>query len=234
LHIHWLQHVEFEGLGLINSWIKQRGHKLSCTRFWANDPLPETESIDMLIVMGGPMGVSDQAFYPWLIDEKIFIRRVLGGPAVVLGICLGAQLLADALGADVYPNSEKEIGWFPVTVASSLPQWAANIFPSEMMMFHWHGDTFDIPIDAVPLCSSRACTNQGFVLGNRVVGLQFHPEITPHGVASLIKNCREELVAGPWIQAEPDIVGDRDWLKSANLTMNNLLNHLELQVNESD
>ena len=156
MHIHWLQHVPFEGLGIIDTWAAGYGHTLSSTRFWQGGGLPAPDSMDMLVVMGGPMGVNDEADYPWLEEEKTFIRQAVEQERVILGICLGAQLLASVSGASVYPHHEKEIGWFPVTLDSSAPGWVKNIFPPVFTAFHWHGDAFDIPETAELIGSSAA------------------------------------------------------------------------------
>ncbi len=226
MHIHWLQHVPFEGLGMIDSWAARHGHSVSGTRLWADDVLPQADSLDMLVIMGGPMGVNDVEAYPWLVGEKRFIGEVIGYKRVTLGICLGAQLLASACGARVYPHREKEIGWFPVRLDPDAPGWIKEIFPPLCTVFHWHGDTFDIPPEAVLIASSDACKNQGFVVGEHMIGLQVHPEMTGDGVEALVDNCRDELVTTDWVQSEMRILGGgRTHLPAANQIMERLLDH---------
>ena len=178
-----------------------------------------------LLVMGGPMGVNDETEYPWLDREKAFIRQAVEQGRVILGICLGAQLLASVCGAPVYRHRQKEIGWFPVTLNSGAPDWAKNIFPPEFIAFHWHGDTFDIPAEAELIVSSAACKNQGFVIGDRIMGLQFHPEMTSEGVAALADSCRSEIIPSTWVQTEQQILEGRRHLVSANRIMEKLLDH---------
>ena len=230
MHIHWLQHVPFEGLGMIRTWASQRGHTLSCTRFWAADQLPEPDSMDLLVVMGGPMGVHEERLYPWLVEEKKFIRRAVDEKRVILGICLGAQLLASVCGAAVYQHSEKEIGWFPVSRENKIPTWAEEILPAQLTMFHWHGDTFDMPDSAILLCSSSACRNQGFVIDDRIIALQFHPEMTSAGVATLVDNCRSELVTSLWVQNEQQILNGHVHMAATNRVMEKLLDHCAWQA----
>ena len=225
MHIHWLQHVPFEGLGMIDTWAKANNHTLSATRLWKGDGVPAADSMDMLVLMGGPMGIYDEVEYPWLQREKTFIRQAVEEERVILGICLGAQLLASVCGASVYAHREKEIGWFPVTRSSRAPEWVKNIIPVEFTAFHWHGDTFEIPETAELICSSTACENQGFVIGDRIIGLQFHPEMTGEGVAALTDNCRHELISSTWVQTEEQILGGRHHLKPANTIMEKLLDH---------
>lgn len=201
LRLHYLQHVPFEGLGAIRHWASTAGAAVTSTRFFAEEPLPKTADFDLLVIMGGPMGVHDGRSHPWLSHEKPFIRDAIEDGKAVLGICLGAQLVADALGARVYANGQREIGWFAIertTVAADHAIGAC--LPPRLKVFHWHGDTFDLPANALPLARSAACRNQGFVLGDRVAGVQFHLETTPAGLEALIANGREDLLPGPFVQ----------------------------------
>jgi GMP synthase-like glutamine amidotransferase len=230
MRIHWLQHVDFEGLGSIEEWVRQKGHALSCTRLFAGEHVPALDVFDLLIVMGGPMGVHDQEKYPWLQGEKAFLRRVIAAAKPVLGVCLGAQLLADVLGARVFANEEKEIGWFPVERASTVPEQLESVLPLRQKVFHWHGDTFSLPEQAIQLYSSAACTNQAFVYKERVIGLQFHLEVSPESVATLIENCRAELLVAPWIQSEEEmLVAEGVRFEDLHTWLGSLLDYLTLQ-----
>ena len=200
MKVHVLQHVPFEGLGSIQAWLDARGAAVSWTRFYASPSLPELAEVDFVIALGGPMSIHDEVAWPWLIDEKRFIREAIASGKRVLGICLGAQLIANALGARVYQNQHREIGWFPVdNVAQNTSQFQ---FPSSATVFHWHGETFDLPPGTVRLARSAACENQAFQLGENVIGLQFHLETTPASADAIISHCRNELAAGAYIQTE--------------------------------
>jgi GMP synthase-like glutamine amidotransferase len=206
LRAHYFQHVPFEGLGSIQSWLDANGYDTSSTGFFAaGHQLPAVDAVDLLIIMGGPMSVNDEADLPWLAAEKQFVRDCIAAGKPVVGICLGAQLIANCLGGKVYPNGEKEIGWFPV-----LNRAAANLtlfqFPEEFTAFHWHGETFDLPEGASLLASSHACKNQAFQIGSKVIGLQFHLETTPASAQALVKHCGDELVAGDYIQSPGQIL----------------------------
>jgi GMP synthase-like glutamine amidotransferase len=211
MHAHFFQHVPFEGLGSIGAWLEARRAVVTATRFFAGDAPPEPDGIDLLVVMGGPMSVNDERRHPWLIAEKRFIAQAIRGGKAVLGICLGAQLIAAALGARVYPNGEKEIGWFPLysprtpetARADAIPVFR---FPEEFLAFHWHGETFDLPVGAVRLARSAACLNQAFQYGRRVFGLQFHLEMTQQAVGELVAGGRDELVPGRSVQSEAGIL----------------------------
>jgi GMP synthase-like glutamine amidotransferase len=204
MRVHVFQHVPFEDLGSIRDWLNSRGAEVRYTRFYAGEPLPVLEEIDMLIAMGGPMSANDEADLPWLKAEKQALREAIVLEKSVLGVCLGAQLIASALGARVYHNAVKEIGWFPIQgVHGAEPAFS---FPAESRVFHWHGETFDLPQSAVHLASSVACTNQAFQFKRHVMGLQFHLEMTVDGLRALVENCRSELTGGPYVQRESELI----------------------------
>ena len=231
LRIHYLQHVPFEGLGSMEPWFLRRGHQISSTHFYKGDVVPSVDDFDWLIVMGGPMGVYDDLEYPWLRQEKSLIRESIDGGKIVLGICLGAQLIADVMGAKVTKNKYREIGWFPVNReidGSESP--LADAFPEVLDVFHWHGDTFEIPEGARLLAISEACRNQGFLHDDRVVGLQFHLETTPESAAALVQNCSGELDGSKYVQSGTEMLSDKSRFDRINRVMAALLNKIEDQV----
>jgi GMP synthase-like glutamine amidotransferase len=220
MKIHWLQHVPFEGLGCIEPWLAENRRDVSCTRLWAGDDFPNLGNVDGLIVMGGPMGVCDEAEYPWLAAEKAFIKEIIAQDKPVLGICLGAQLIAETLGSKVWKNREKEIGFFPMVGKNPL-------MPEQFTAFHWHGDTFGIPDGAVHLASSEATENQAFLYQDNVLGLQFHLETTEESLLALYENAKDEITAAPFIQTWEEATALRlangDLLDDANVLMKELL-----------
>ena len=215
MRAHFLQHVPFEGLGSIQDWLDKAGYSVTSTRFFESDDLPDPDAIDVLIVMGGPMSVNDETEFPWLVKEKTFVRAVMDRGTPVVGVCLGAQLIASSLGAVVKPGEEKEIGWFSINAEKHGSEFSSRddvfSFPETEEVFHWHGETFDLPAGAVRLASSSACLNQAFQWGERVIGLQFHLETTPQSAAAIVNNCREELETGRavsrYVQTETEILG---------------------------
>ena len=207
----------------MEKWLTEQGHTLYCSRLWAGDTLPAVDSFAALIVMGGPMGIYDYGDYPWLVQEKEFLVQVVERDIPVLGICLGAQLLADVLGAEVTANPEKEIGWFPVAATTDIPGMLTSVLPKEMTVFHWHGDTFSLPDDAVCLYGSTACVNQAFLYKKHVLGLQFHLETTADSAAALVENCRTELVQAPWIMTEEEMLNREEAFRDINACMHRVL-----------
>ncbi|MFA6959160.1 MAG: type 1 glutamine amidotransferase [Opitutaceae bacterium] len=206
MRIHWFQHVPFEGLGAIEGWLRDRGHTLTCTRFYAGETAPaDVEGFDWLIIMGGPMNIYQYRDYPWLRAEKRVIREAVAANKRVLGVCLGAQLIADALGGKVYQNDECEIGWFSVTAVAE-GAGSPFAFPAEAVVLHWHGDTFALPPGGVWLARSEACEHQAFAVGLRVLGLQFHLEMTADDATRIVKECGGELTHGHYVQTAAKII----------------------------
>jgi GMP synthase - Glutamine amidotransferase domain len=199
MRVHWLQHVEYEGLGSIAPWLAARGHTLSATRLYAGERLPRPSAMDWLIVMGGPMSVHDHAVHHWLIDEKAFLREALDAGCRALGICLGAQLLAHSLGAEVGSNGGQEIGWHPVTLSEDGARhpWLHD-FPPACEAYHWHGERYALPVGAVSLAASAACPQQAFAYGERVLGLQCHLEVGPDDARRWW--AESSPTPGPWVQ----------------------------------
>ncbi len=210
MKLHYLQHVPFEGLGSIETWASAKKFQITHTALWQSPVFPSEKEIDLLVVMGGPMNVDEEKIYPWLAAEKKFIEKTLKAGKKVLGVCLGAQLIARVLGAPVYKNKHKEIGWLPVTFtpeAKTSPMFSG--LPEKMTVFHWHGDTFDLPSGAVRVASSEACLNQAFSVEDQAVALQFHLESTPESVRLLAENCADELVDASYIQSGEAIVSEK-------------------------
>lgn len=202
MHIAVLQHVPFEGPALIEHWAKDRGHVLALYPLYKTGAAqPVLRKFDMLVIMGGPMSVHDNAAYDWLPKEKRLIQDAISGRKIVVGICLGAQLIAQALGASVYPNHVKEIGWFPVVAGdAAVGHPVLSGINSALTVFHWHGETFDLPAGAQHLFSSKVCRNQAFLFGNHVLGLQFHLEMDEGAISKLVKHCGEEIVPAETVQ----------------------------------
>lgn len=227
MNVHVLQHVPFEDIGSIAGWLEARRATVAYTRFFDNPTLPLLDGLELIIVMGGPMSVNDEVLFPWLRREKDFIREAIEKGIPLLGICLGAQLIASALGSRIDQNRELEIGWFPIDVTHNAPN--TFCFQGINTVFHWHGETFDLPTGAIRLARSAVCENQAFQLGQRVIGLQFHLETTPESVRAMIDNCSDEMLQGRYVQTELQLLeGARDFCADNNALMEKILSYITM------
>ena len=201
MRVHYLQHEPFEGLGSMEAWFCSRGAALSATHLYRGEGLPAPAAFDWLVIMGGGMSVNDEASLPWLVAEKELVRRAIAEGKRVLGVCLGAQMIASALGAKVYRNRVKEVGWWPLKrAAGAATHPLGAVLPDGAEVFHWHGEVFDLPTGAVRLASSEASANQAMAVGGRVLGLQFHLETTEESARELIAGSAGDLAPGPFVQ----------------------------------
>ena len=204
MKLHYFQHVDFETPAMIHHWADERDYSESITRFYEDDAtLPNISDYDALIIMGGPMGVNDEVQYPWLAAEKEHIKDAIDAGKAVLGICLGAQLIADVLGAKVTPNTHKEIGYFPITLT---PHAITEGLDKTTTVFHWHGDTFGIPDGANHLASSEACENQAFIYHDNVLALQFHMEMNTQSIQTLIKHAANDITDDSYVQSADEML----------------------------
>lgn len=223
MRIHYFQHVPFEGLGTIKQWVHEQGHSLTSTRLFDGEDFPELDQIDWLIIMGGPMSAYEDEKYPWLEREKNYIHQAIVAKKRVLGICLGAQLIANALGESVTRAPQKEIGWHTINLGSHA---LLSGIESKQMAFHWHSDTFSVPEEAQAIASSEATPNQGFVYHDRVVALQFHLEMTEHIVNNLVDRFASELIPAQWIQAPKQMLSDSSLFDHSAKAMRQLLTNM--------
>lgn len=230
--VHYLQHVDFEGLGYIQRWLLENKLEYTATKFYEPGAvLPDPADIDILIIMGGPMSIYDENRYVWLKSEKVFIKNCIAAGKKVLGICLGAQLIADVLGAAVHKAMYKEIGWFPVRPAADSAskdrtgQLLTALFSDHPTVFHWHGDQFELPGGAADLLNSVANGHQAFTLNESVIGLQFHLEVTEQSLERMLEKGGSELGGSePYVQAEERIRSGSSYINHCNRLMQQLLN----------
>lgn len=194
-------HVPHEGPGAIGSYLLAQGDRVELCPIYLGASIPPPDAADLLVIMGGPMSVYDADRLPWLSREITLVTEHFNAGTPLLGVCLGAQLIATALGAAVYPGAHREIGWWPCMMAPlSAPDdpWR-DVFgtaPARPTVFHWHGDTFNLPAGAVLRASSAAYRNQLFTVGDRTVGIQFHVEMDDAGVRALTRASGSDLGRG--------------------------------------
>lgn len=226
MRVHWLQHAAFEDLGCIAPWLAARGAAVSRTVLDAGQTLPAPDAFDWLIAMGGPMNIYEYARYPWLTQEKALIRAALAAGKRVLGICLGAQLLADVLGGQVARNPEAEIGWFEVSLTrEGRASKIFGDFPDPFPAFHWHGDTFAIPPGYDCLMRSQACANQAYASRDgRVVGIQFHLEVTAANARVWFEH--ERPAPARYVQTPEEILRELPYFAENNRLMYRLLERM--------
>lgn len=229
MRIHSLEHEPFEGLANIETWAKKKGHSITRSLLFNNEELPDISDFDLLVIMGGSMNVYETKKYPWLLREKKFIKEAIDRKKLVLGVCLGSQLIADVLGGKVSKNKYKEIGWFPVTLTEEAKDSSIfNAFPVTFTTFHWHGDTFKIPRGARRIAESTGCANQAFEYDNgRVVGLQFHLEYSKDSINLMFTNCMEDITEGKYVQKPDEIVMQIQNVQGINRILNLLLDNME-------
>lgn len=174
-----VRHVAFEDVGLLSGLLAERGFSLRYLEAGVDRIEAATlVGADLVVVLGGPIGVYEGDRYPFLRGETAAVRARLDAKRPTLGICLGAQLIAQALGADVAPGPEKEIGWGPIALSDVGQQSVLAPF-AKVPVLHWHGDNAALPPGAVNLASTRACPHQAFAIGDTILALQFHIEADP-------------------------------------------------------
>lgn len=196
MRIHVLQHSKNTPPGSVAEWAGIHDHSLEVIQVFDNEPLPNPSEVEFLIILGGPMNVDDIEEHPWLVPEKDFIRKVLAREKTCLGICLGGQLLAQVLGGNVRKHEHWEVGWHAIHMGSH----------QRITVFQWHQDTFDLPANAVRVATNKITENQAFAYGNRVVGLQFHPEATEDWVRERVSS--PDYPEGPHVQKAEHVLED--------------------------
>jgi GMP synthase-like glutamine amidotransferase len=225
--IHCFQHVPFEPAAHVAGWAEEHHYPLTTTHLYNNETPPAPDDYDWLAVMGGPMGIGDTGRHPWLTAEMGAIEAAFGAGKTVVGICLGAQMIAHVLGARVYKHDTNEIGWFPVTLSEAAGRHPLmEDVPESFTAFHWHGETFDLPAGAVPLARSEATPHQMFAHGPSIVGIQFHLEMTAGVIAALAEHNADQLVDAPYVQTRDEVLAENTHLQSGHDILDSILSRL--------
>lgn len=201
MHLHYFQHNHFEDSGFIGDWAISNNFSTSVTRFDLKPELPSIEDFDWLVIMGGAMGVHDSDQYPWITEEIEFIKKAIQAGKIVIGVCLGSQMIASALGARIYKNTEPELGFWPINFSQEAQQ--DNVFrnfPANLEVMHFHFDTFTLPEGAILMAGSTVTLVQAFRYGKNVFALQFHSELTESNLPAFIKELETEIIPGTFVQ----------------------------------
>ena len=228
MRIHLLRHGTLNDHVTIGEWAEKMGHSVSKTVLIDNENLPRMKSFNWLIILGGIMDTHEEDKYPWLVEEKKFIKDAINQKKIVLGICFGAQLIAEALGAKVYKNKYKEIGWHKVNLTedgNKSPVFIA--FPDRFPVFQWHDYIFDLPPGAVRTAENEACANQAFVYKERVIGVQFHLEFSEECIRTLVREYGDKITEGKYIQPKEEILTERRLIGEIDELKNLLLKNIE-------
>lgn len=226
MKIHCIRHEAYEDIGYIKEWIKKEEHQISYTHVYLYEEFPTKAEFELLIIMGGSASVYEIMKYPWVTNEIRFIKEAIASNIKVLGICLGAQIIASALGANVYRANKKEIGWFPVNFNTADLQ-SMVFLPEDITTFHWHGDTFDLPEGAIRLASSGQTVMQGFVYGDNTLALQFHPEMTIESLNEIIEATGyKSFLKNESVQTVKEIADGYKFISANNNLMIEFLNFL--------
>ena len=193
--IYIIKNIVIEGPGKLADCLRKLGKEFRIIELSEGGELPHNNSdVEAVIILGGPMNVYEEDNYPFLKDEDLFLKRAVKGQVPVLGICLGAQLLAKACGARVKKVPVKEIGWYKVNLTKEgMSESIFNGLSGWLDVFQWHGDTFEIPENGILLATSDHCTNQAFKVGQTAYGFQFHPEVTDQEITKWLDEYKEEI-----------------------------------------
>ncbi len=229
MRIHYLIHAPFEKLGVIEDWARKHNHSMTSTHTYKGESLPKLLDFDLLIIMGGPQSALELDSHLYLKEEIALAKRAIHEKKAIIGICLGAQILGEALGAKALKSPHKEIGLYPITVTTEGekdPIFGA--FSKQFDVMHWHSDMPGIPQDAVLLAKSEGCPHQAFRFGDRIYGFQFHLELTHELIAGMIENCPDDLKPGKYIRSTEELL-NADFA-SINKKMYQALDHIASQV----
>jgi GMP synthase-like glutamine amidotransferase len=227
MHIHYFQHNHFEDLGYIGDWAKGNNITTSVTRFDLKPELLSIEDFDWLVVMGGAMGVHDSNQFPWIHAEIDFIKLVIHSGKIVIGICLGSQMIASALGARVYKNTEPEMGFWPIKFSPEAQK--DNVFkhfPADLNVMHFHFDTFELPENAILMAKSTVTSVQAFRYGNNVFALQFHSELTESNIPIFIEELTPEIIPGRLVQQPSEILQNISFCRHNNKIFAKMLDEI--------
>jgi GMP synthase (glutamine-hydrolysing) len=233
MRLHLLEHDPIDlSRTNISIWAKNKGYPIARTHLCNDETLPAFEDFDWLIVMGGSPHAWEEDAYPWLHAEKKFIARALDDNKIILGICFGAQLLAEALGADIFPNPHKEIGWHEVTLTpEGQKSYLFENIAEQFTTFHWHTDHFSLPHGCTRLAYSKATVNQAYIGQEQpIAGIQFHPEYPLELVKYFAQEWGDEWQKGPYVAGKEEVLAQTDQIPETYGLMATILENMDRQL----
>ena len=232
MRLHLLHHDVVDTSGTnISRWAENKGYAIEHTYLCNNEALPAMEAFDWLIVMGGSQHAWEEDIYPWLSAEKKFIAQALEDKKIILGICFGAQLLAETLGAEVFINPHNEIGWHEVTLTpEGQRSYLFQNVPEQFITFHWHADHFALPPGCTRLAYSEATENQAYICRERrIVGIQFHPEYPLESVKYFVQEFGDMMQNGPYVAGKEKTLSQTDQIPETYGLMAAILDNIDRQ-----
>ncbi|MDM8543732.1 type 1 glutamine amidotransferase [Desulfococcaceae bacterium HSG9] len=213
----------------ISFWASEKGYQVSHTYLCNNEKLPSLDSFDWLMIMGGSQHAWDERGNSWLREEKAFLNKAMTANKIIVGVCFGAQLLAEALGGRLFTNRHKEIGWHVVSLnTEGRKSFLFQNLPQSFATFHWHSDHFSLPPGCTALANSKATENQAFVCNDRpLIGFQFHPEYTRDMVRYYAREHSQEWLSDQFVFDKYEVLTRTDELPDTYWLMETLLNNIE-------
>ena len=208
MRLLFLQHDPLDGPGALLEWANIRDYSLEICLVSSGEPFPSLDSFDLLVTLGGPMGAYEEEANPWIAEEKQYLREVVAAGKKIVGLCLGCQLLAAALGGEAFRHTCKEFGWQPIEITKEGKEWLSVEVESFFRAFQWHGDTYSLPPGAIQLARSEAAEQQAFLIGKQVLGLQFHLEWTEQMMRDALADPGVAPPASPFVQTPEEILAE--------------------------
>ncbi|UCH22003.1 MAG: type 1 glutamine amidotransferase [Deltaproteobacteria bacterium] len=232
MRLHFLEHdPDYFSNTNITLWAETKGYQVTNTDLFKMEKLPSLSDFDWLMIMGGSQHAWEEEVHPWLVEEKQFIANALSERKIILGICFGAQLLAEVLGGRVYPKRKEEIGWYEVTLnKEGLDSFLFKSVPDRFLTFHWHSDHFALPVRCTRLAFSKATANQAYIHNDScAVGIQFHPEYTREMIRFFSKEYGHEWVKGPYVAGKEAVLAMTEQVPETYWLMETFLNNMDHQ-----
>lgn len=235
MRLHFLEHDPIDiRQNNITIWAEKKGYSVDWTDVFKGAKLPAQKDFDWLIVLGGSQHVWQEQEHPWLVAEKRFISETLAQDKIILGICFGAQLLAETLGGRVFSSKHEEIGWHEVTVSDEgKGSYLLKNMPWKFLTFHWHSDHFTLPPGCTRLAFSEPTANQAYTVKNsRVAGLQFHPEYTIELIQYFANDYGHEWQKNQYVSGKEAVLSKTKQIPETYRLMEMLLNNMDREFGE--